>query len=318
MGSEFNDINDFSRKDEQASLVAYPVTIEFIELANLHMHLVKWHHHPELEIIIVNNGNLLLSTSEKDVNLQAGQGIIINSNALHSIKSLQEDGNSSYYSLSFNPVFLFGYGDLLLSEKYLLPVVTAKLFQCIELNEDDTFGSRVLENVNEVIAINLLKRFGYELITKARLCEFWVQLINYILPNTKQSNSTSYVSLDESRVKDIISYIEEHYSEKITLENLADTVHLSKSECCRCFKRILNLSPIEYLMKYRIFIAASIIQNDDTKSISFSDLAFDVGFNNASYFNKVFRSYLNCTPREYRKKVNQDSSDNLLNKLNLQ
>ena len=104
-------------------------------------------------------------------------------------------------------------------------------------------------------------------------------------------------------MKEAILYIEEHYSENITLDDLAASIHLSKSECCRCFKRTLQLTPFEYLMKYRIFRAASILQMNVPAPRSMSALAFSVGFNNASYFNKVFKQYLHCTPSEYKRKI---------------
>ena len=59
-------------------------------------------------------------------------------------------------------------------------------------------------------------------------------------------------------------------------------------------------------MKYRIYMAAYLIQKNDPAVSSISDLAFQVGFNNASYFNKVFRQYLQCTPGEFRKKIRQN------------
>jgi len=66
------------------------------------------------------------------------------------------------------------------------------------------------------------------------------------------------------------------------------------------------MTPVEYLMKYRIYMAAFLIQNNDQAAASISNLAFQVGFNNASYFNKVFRQYLQCTPGEFRKKIRQN------------
>ena len=59
-------------------------------------------------------------------------------------------------------------------------------------------------------------------------------------------------------------------------------------------------------MKYRIFKAANMNQSDDPAARSISDLAFAVGFNNASYFNKVFKQFLKCTPSEYRRNLKKD------------
>ena len=109
-------------------------------------------------------------------------------------------------------------------------------------------------------------------------------------------------------MKDAILYIEEHYNENITLDDLAASIHLSKSECCRCFKRTLQLTPFEYLLRYRIFRAANMLKMNGPHTCSMSSLAFSVGFNNASYFNKVFKQYLHCTPSEYKRKIKNNPS----------
>lgn len=72
------------------------------------------------------------------------------------------------------------------------------------------------------------------------------------------------------------------------------------------------MSPFEYLMKFRIFSATRIIQRHDEQISSIGSLATAVGFSNISYFNKVFKKYLEITPSEYREKFKLDASDETL------
>ena len=153
--------------------------------------------------------------------------------------------------------------------------------------------------------------------TKSYLCQFWLLLLEHFVPQNVQNTKQNAISMDEARVKDAILYMEKHYADHITLEDLADSIHISKSECCRCFKRTLQVTPIEYLMKFRIFKAANKIQSNDPVSRSISQLAFSVGFNNASYFNKVFKQYLNCTPSEYKKNIKKDPTLNQLKNISI-
>ncbi len=111
------------------------------------------------------------------------------------------------------------------------------------------------------------------------------------------------ISNDEYRVKQAIAYVESHYADQITLEELADSIHISKSECCRCFKRVLNLTPIEYVVQYRIYTAAAILDDPRTEIPSISELAIKTGHNNISYFNKMFKRHMGVTPTEYRAEV---------------
>ena len=237
--------------------IGYPIHVYFIELAKMYMQHIRWHWHNEIEIIIIN-----FMTDDAKICLKAGQGILINQNVMHSIQPSTSDCNCSLYSAIFHPSFLFGYGNTLMSGKYLAPILSSPVFRTMFLDEQDSVSAQIMDLVNSVIAVNTTKKFGYELVTKAYL------------------------------------------------EDLSRSIHISKSECCRCFKRTLQVTPIEYLMKYRIFKAANMIQHDDPLSHSISELAFAVGFNNASYFNKVFRQYLKCTPSEYKRSTRNDPTGN--------
>lgn len=304
---DYDELEALDNANEPLSVreIGYPVSVRFYELSKDYTKLLPWHWHQELEIFIVNHGTVIFMTNDRKVPLNAGEGVVVNANVLHSLVPENEDANCSMYSVKFNPAFLFGYGDLLMSEKYMSPITESTTFKYLTLSEEDAAGSGILENINEVIAVNLIKKFGHELSTKAKLCDFWLTLLNTVTLS-KPEKKARIVPLDELRSKQMISYIEEKYYDRITLDELAASANISKSECCRCFKRALNMTPMEYIMRYRIYKAASFIKTNDLKAASFSELAFNVGFNNASYFNKVFRQYLNCTPGEYKKKVRQD------------
>lgn len=318
---ELSNINTFgvdllTEKERQEKMEAakeeafYPVNVNFIEFSKIYMNRISWQWHPEIEIIIVNHGNIRFSTHESQILLSAGQGVIINANVIHSLESLESTANCSMYSTTFDPDFLFGKNNTQLLEKYKDPVTTNKNFHYLVLDEDDTVQAELLEQINGVIADNLIKNFGYELSTKARLCSFWIKLCSAIIPSDISRKSKKSISLDETRVKDIISFIENHYRRKITLDEIAECANLSKSECCRCCKRVLNVTPVEYLMRYRIFMATSILKDEEKSNVSFSELSTMVGFNNASYFNKVFREYIGCTPSQYKKKLKEDPTFN--------
>ena len=304
------DPNYYTNRTLTDTEIGYPVHVYFIELAKMYMQRIRWHWHPEFEVIIVNHGEADFFTDDKKIRLKAGQGILINQNTMHSIQSADPDASCNLYSTIFHPSFLFGYGTTVMSGKYLSPILSSPVFRTMLLDEQDPVAEKILDAINSVIAVNMTKKYGYELVTKSYLCQLWVTLLENVIPQNVKTYKNGSLSLDESRVKEAILYIESHYAEHITLDELASSIHISKSECCRCFKRTLELTPIEYLMKYRIFRAASMIQIDDPISHSISELAFSVGFNNASYFNKVFKQYLKCTPSEFKKNLKQDPTSN--------
>lgn len=289
--------------------VGFPVQVYYIELSKMYMQSIRWHWHPEIEIIIINHGDAYFLTDEQKILLHAGEGILINQNVMHAIQPVDENANSSFYSVVFHPSFLFGYGNTVMSSKYLVPIISSPTFRTMKLNEQDSHLEQIMDLANNVIAANLTKKYGYELIIKSYLCRLWLILLDRVIPQNITKTKENTISTDETRVKDAILYIELHFHEQITLEQLAASIHISKSECCRCFKRTLQVTPIEYLMKYRIFRATQMLQHGDPEAHSMSSLAFSVGFNNASYFNKVFRQFLGCTPSEYKGKIKNDPTD---------
>lgn len=294
---------------ENFGTLDYPVDVSYLDLSKSYMNRIRWHWHEEMEVLIINNGFAEVSTDDASYPLKPGQGIIINQNVMHSIRSMDEK-NCTFYSLVFHPDFLFGHKSNYLQTQFLLPIQNFHLFKILVLNESNPWHERMLDAINDTIAANVTKQFGYEIATKGYLCRFWSELIAR-LPKLDTA-PPPHVSLDEQRVKQAMLYIREHHADSISLEEIADSVHISKSECCRCFSRTLQMTPFEYLMKYRIFEAAKkMIEHFDTPA-SIADIALSVGFNNASYFNKLFKKFMGCTPTYYRthKIPSQDIAQN--------
>ena len=109
-------------------------------------------------------------------------------------------------------------------------------------------------------------------------------------------NQTEMVK--NERIKQMLHWIHVHYAEKITLEDIAKAGQLSRSECCRYFKRVLKQTPLHYVTDYRIQKSLSLLQEADS---TVTDVAYQVGFNSTSYFISQFRKSMNMTPLAYKK-----------------
>ena len=94
--------------------------------------------------------------------------------------------------------------------------------------------------------------------------------------------------------KKTISWINEHYDREITLEDIANSVSLSKEHACRKFKQATGLTLFQYVNKIRVNRAHDLIKNSNKK---ISDIAFSCGFNNFSYFFRVFKTITGVLPR---------------------
>jgi YesN/AraC family two-component response regulator len=95
-----------------------------------------------------------------------------------------------------------------------------------------------------------------------------------------------------------MEYIQNHYAEKITLEDLAAQIHLCRSESCRLFKRYMNETMFDYLLDYRIERSLELLRSS---SLDVTGIADTVGFANPGYYSRIFKRKMGCTPLEYRK-----------------
>ncbi len=240
--------------------------------------------------------------SQTNIPLAPGEGFFLNQNQLHSIRSADKEA-CTLHTLKFHPSFLFGYGKTGMSAKYLTPVLSSPFLHFLILKKQDDATKEMLRLAQDTYFYCTEKKFGYELAVKSLLCCFWKLLLPFATPRKGAVTELPHVSMDSARIKEAILFIEKKHMEPLTLEEISASIHVSKSECCRCFRRSLGLTPFEYLMKYRIFESTRKIMRGDEAAKSISTLAASVGFNSTSYYNKLFKKYLNCTPTEYIKSI---------------
>jgi len=112
-------------------------------------------------------------------------------------------------------------------------------------------------------------------------------------------NQTEMVK--SQRMKQMLSWVHLHYAEKIALDDIARAGQLSRSECCRYFKRYLKCTPLNYVIDYRIQKSLHLLQQGDS---NITEVAYKVGFNSTSYFIDKFRKAMNMTPLAYKKSQN--------------
>lgn len=275
----------------------YPFSVYTITMNKSYLNYIHWHWHEEMEVVLVTDGNAEVSTDDMTLILEAGQGALINQNVMHSIRPV--DGKDcSLHTVVFHPDFIFGHKSTNLQTQYLLPMHNLHLLKILKLDPQDSWHKEMMDTIYKAVSLHVSHPFGYEIAVMSQVCQFWFLLVSK-LPNTDPAPAPK-ISLDEQRVKQAMLFMRTHYAEPLSLSEIAESVHISKSECCRCFARTLQMSPFEYLMKCRIFEATRTLLENPDSNMAISELSTSVGFNNTSYFNKVFKKYLGCTPTYYR------------------
>ena len=90
-----------------------------------------------------------------------------------------------------------------------------------------------------------------------------------------------------------------HYMERITLDDLSSVAHINKNHLIRKFKDKLNISPIAYLIQYRLDISKRLLSKTD---LPINSIAMQCGFSDYSYFCMIFKRTFSTTPAQYRSK----------------
>ncbi|RIJ50409.1 AraC family transcriptional regulator [Maribellus luteus] len=137
------------------------------------------------------------------------------------------------------------------------------------------------------------------------------QIINIINILSSIAKSKEYIILmdrgfsspkhgDLDRITELVKYIQENITRKITIDDLANKVHMHTGSVNRFFKQATGFSLIEYINLMRIGMACELLTGTEKKT---ADIAFECGFNNLSHFNRTFKRVKNTTPKEFRSQV---------------
>lgn len=273
-----------------------PIGIYHQHLTFYELGYAPWHWHEEAELYFVIEGAVKLVTSSGEYILRETEGCFINTNCLHSM-SPYDCEDVIFQSLVFDPFIISSSISLLFDEKYLFPLLKCKQIPSIIIDISSPLHTFIHERISNIVFLSKKQEFGYEITIRNYLSEIWLQLFKLAEEDIRLAPKGA--NQDYTRIHTMLSYIHEHYSEELSLENIADSTSISVSECCRCFQRCLKQTPFDYLIDYRIRRAAELLLDTD-KSVS--QICMESGFNSTSYFSNKFKKILGTTPREYRKK----------------
>ncbi|CQR48453.1 putative response regulatory protein [Paraliobacillus sp. PM-2] len=138
------------------------------------------------------------------------------------------------------------------------------------------------QDILELKSINSLKDYMWKLITE--------------ILNQHEQHKQQYSDL----VKEGITVIESNYNKSLSLEDICNEISISKNYFCYLFKREVGTSLWHYLTELRLKKAKELLLETDMKSY---EISFQVGYDNPSYFSKLFKKYEEMTPNEFRKQM---------------
>lgn len=268
----------------------YPYAFHHIQMA---LTEVPWHWHEALEFNLVLQGEVRVSTANQTQIFRSGEGFFINSNVL---AAMEDGGGGVMDSHLFHPVFLTGHFKSVFETKYMNPVLQNRNMELICLRGETEHQKQILSKLRQLSREQ--ERPDTEFQTRNLLSEMWLALLEEIKNTDIQSIHSR--QKEQDRMLTMMTFIQENYAKKLTLEDIAASATISVRECQRCFRQAISQSPMDYLIEYRVRAAKKLLE---TTELSVSDIALRSGFNSNSYFAKIFQRVYGKSPNSYRKEL---------------
>lgn len=254
-----------------------------------------WHWHKPVELFYIAEGALEYHTPKGKWIFPAGSGGMVNSNILHMTRLPGKTPDNVQLLHIFDTSLIAGAQGGWLEQKYVLPISTSQNLELIALYPENREHAAVLNKLAESFCLSE-EGFGYEMQLRNILSEIWVQLFEISGPLL---DSMEKYDKKGDKIKSMMVYVHEHYKEKIWITELAAAGFCSERDCYRLFKECLHMTPVEYITSYRLQCARQMLA-EGSETVTYISQACCLG--SSSYFAKLFREEMGCSPLEYRQK----------------
>lgn len=253
---------------------------------------VNKHHHNAYEIIIQNNGTGNFFIKDKNYDMKAQTLFLINEYDIHHYFFPEKLKTYDRFVLYIKSEFLNNYFNYI--DDDFKPIdIFKKEIKCVELNNPEY---KQLKFLSEKMILELTKeKLGYKSIVNSYLLQFFVTIYRLLI-NTQNININNNEE-NESRLQKIIAYIDNNYKNNISLNEIAESLYISKYYLSHFFKDRTGFTIIEFLNNKRIIEAQKMLKNTN---LNITDIAMNVGFNTLNHFERTFKTINGITPTQYR------------------
>lgn len=248
------------------------------------------HWHDEFEIIYVRSGFLTVSISGESYIGKTGEAFVVSPGNLHLMGS--QSGTVDYYTFLFPLKYISFRTDDMLDEKLLEPLNSGHLMICPRVKDTAKELCEQLIEIYEAKNDESESKITTQVRTKIILLQFILEMWKkgFVIENDTSGRNTVE--------KEMVSYIQQNFTGKISLREFGEQFHLSGKYISRYFKEHFHITLSQYVTYLRLEHAKQLLQDTD---IPVTDVAMQSGYQNVSYFIRSFQKAYAVSPLKYRK-----------------
>lgn len=291
-------ININLMKDESEivpyDVVGIPIYIRSVPLSMYTNMRSLCHWHDDIEVVRILRGNMNYWINGKTVLLTDNDFLMVNRRRMH--YGFSANGQDCRFTcillhpnlLPDNPV---------LQKNYITPILENPEIEYIHISGKEEGASNINACIDKITELKRNPFHGCELQAVGLMTILWSELIRYTRENALLPDS--HANYEYTVQQNMISFIYQNFSEKITLSDIAASGLVCRSKCCEIFRQYVQLSPVTFLNHYRLEVSRNLLANTE---MSILQIAVSCGFQHSSYYSKMFQQAYLCTPSEYRQK----------------
>ena len=277
-------LDDFKERKRHGT-EDFPIQYYFVN-ENHEQYVMPLHWHPELEVIRIVTGSLTLYVNNTEYGMSAGDVAIVSSGSLHRA----DPHGCTYECAVFDTSVASGYNSTRVFDM-MRPIISSDA----EIAPLCPYASKIICELMDTLS---RENDYYELRVSSLISELVHAL--YVAGAIEPMKADGErVSHRRAAIELLIDKIEREYSHRLSLGELAETVGMNEKYMCRFFKEFTGITPLDYVNRVRIDHAC---HNMTVGRMNVTEAAFECGFNELSYFSKVFKKYKGMSPGQYRRR----------------
>lgn len=267
----------------------FPVQKYITNLSSEYMGVTN-HWHEEAELTLITSGKCIYKIDLVEYEVEEGDILFVPPLFLHSI-TLGNNKKVSSETYVFHLKFLGGNSTDICSTRYLAPIMNQEFSMPYVIKPNYPANVSLRKIFNQINTTYDESIIGYELALKSLFLQTIFLLLQYskkvAVPETEKVSD---------KIKNVLDYIELHYSETITVSQLAKLCYFSDYHFMRFFKKHMNMTCVEYINNLRLEKAVELFEKGNS---SIMEVSLSVGFHNLSYFHRAFKKKYRMTPLSF-------------------